>query len=159
MLIDPAIRDWVLLPLLALVVILHFVRLYAMRLATSDPTPDVAELKQKGVVARSQRLRANGGYITGQGFTMRKDHFLKADSGQGQLNDPAIADKPPNLMAQPDMMKQQLLGMVRAQLDMSACYTENNAAQPTPLRETRVTSTAGCKVILHALAERGASRE
>jgi ER membrane protein complex subunit 3 len=111
MLIDPAIRDWVLLPLLALVVVLHFVRLYAMRLMTSDAAPDVVELKQKGLVARSQRLRANGGFITGQGFAMRKDALL-ATTG-GALGDASVVDKPPNPLAQPDMLKQQLLGMVR----------------------------------------------
>lgn len=110
LLIDPAIRDWVLLPLLALVVVLHFVRLYAMRLTASDAAPDVDELKQRSTVARAQRLRANGGFITGQGFAMRKDHLLSA--AHGQLRDEAVADKPPNPLAQPDMMKQQLLGMV-----------------------------------------------
>lgn len=110
MLIDPAIRDWVLLPLLALVIVLHFLRLYAMRFFQSDVTPDATELRQKGVVARSQRLRANGGFITGQGYQMRKDHLMQA--ANGQLNDGNIADKPPNPLAQPDMMKQQLLGMV-----------------------------------------------
>lgn len=125
MLIDPAIRDWVLLPLLALVVVLHFLRLYAMRLTQSDVTPDATELKQKGVVARSQRLRAAGGYITGQGYQMRKDHLLQTSGGQ--LNDDKIVDKPPNPLQQPDMMKQQLLGMVsdrpytRQQQNMTHC--------------------------------------
>lgn len=110
LLIDPAIRDWVLLPLLALVVVLHFVRMYAMRLTTSDVTPDPTELTQRSVVARSQRLRTNGGYITGQGFAMRKDFLLGTTSGQ--LKDESVADKAANPLAQPDMMKQQLLGMV-----------------------------------------------
>ena len=48
LLIDPAIRDWVLLPLLALVVVLHFVRLYAMRLTASDAAPDVDEALGEG---------------------------------------------------------------------------------------------------------------
>jgi len=110
MLIDPAIRDWVLLPLLALVFVLHYVRLYSMRLTSSDVSPDLTELRQKGVAGRSARLRTNGGFITGQGFAMRREHLL-GERG-GQLNDASIVDKPPNPLAQPDMMKQQLLGMV-----------------------------------------------
>lgn len=113
MLIDPAIRDWVLLPLLSLVVVLHYLRLYVMRLTTSEPTPELAELRQRGVVARSVRLRTHGGAITGQGYAMRKERLLGADAGQ--LNDAGVVDKPPNPLAQPDMMKQQALGMVRVE--------------------------------------------
>lgn len=115
MLIDPAIRDWVLLPLLSLVVVLHYLRLYVMRLTTSEPTPELAELRQRGVVARSVRLRTHGGAITGQGYAMRKERLLGADAGQ--LNDAGVVDKPPNPLAQPDMMKQQALGMVRVEGD------------------------------------------
>ena len=112
MLIDPTIRDWVLFPLLALVIVVHYLRSSVMRLFASPPAPNVKEAAQKYLVARSARLRAAGGAITARGFAMRKD-FLAGGEG-AVLLDESVADKNPaaNPMASMDMMKGQLMNMV-----------------------------------------------
>jgi hypothetical protein len=108
MLIDPAIRDWVMIPLLVLVVLSVYLRVYAMRLLSDTKPADRDEVVQRGMVQRSARLRANCGYISYPGFVMRKD-FLSAE-GFGKLT----ADLKPAAaaaggpMQQMDMMKTQV---------------------------------------------------
>ncbi len=82
MLIDPAIRDWVMIPLLAVVVIVHYSQMYITTLITSDREMDAKETGQRNLLARSQRLRANGGYISHTGFTMRKHYLANSDSDE-----------------------------------------------------------------------------
>jgi len=59
MLIDPSIRDKVLLPLIAFVVIFTLMRGYLFRLLTPPPDAQIHadELKQKCVVLRLRRCR------------------------------------------------------------------------------------------------------
>jgi ER membrane protein complex subunit 3 len=114
MLIDPAIRDWVMIPLLVLVVLSVYLRVYAMRLLSDTKPADRDEVVQRGMVQRSARLRANCGYISYPGFVMRKD-FLSAE-GFGKLT----ADLKPAAaaaggpMQQMDMMKTQVGGSEEA---------------------------------------------
>jgi hypothetical protein len=111
MLIDPSIRDWVMIPILALVILSVFVRMYAMKLLSDAKPVDKDEAVQRATIARSARLRANGGYISHAGFVMRRA-FLGAGDGTGKL-EADIANKNPmasNPMAQMDMMKQQVSG-------------------------------------------------
>lgn len=77
MLIDTAIRDWVMLPLLLVVALVHFIKVYIMRLVSPEPKPDIKEVAQRNLVARGQRLRANGAYISHQGFHMRKQYLVQ----------------------------------------------------------------------------------
>lgn len=132
MLIDPNIRDYVLLPLLVFVAITTFLRMYVFQLLQPGETKvDGNELKQKSLVARSQRLRTNGGYITPQGFAMRKEYLLggtmrelpkgvekdnqaevaKYTKSVGRLREPIdpAAQAPPNPMGSMDMMKMQIV--------------------------------------------------
>ena len=111
LLIDPTIGTWVLLPLLVLVVLLHFLRGAVMKLTAADIRPELTELRQKSIITRSQRLRAHGGYISHGGFAARRAWLLEPTSGE--LVNAAVVDKPPNPMASPDMMKGQVLSMVR----------------------------------------------
>lgn len=110
MLIDTSIRDWVLFPLLLLVVLVHFIRAFLMKIISSETRVDSTEMQQKNLVARSQRLRGNGGYITPVGFAMRKEYLSE------QLRPPA-ADGPAAAPANPldamqGGMKTQVVAMV-----------------------------------------------
>lgn len=120
MLLDPAVRDWVLLPLLLLVVIVTYARMYAVRYITPPADGagvDAEGVRQRGLVARSARLRANGQYISYGGWLSRRE-WLSGGS-TGKLNDSSVKDKNPMAggpMAQMDMMKMQVrqaVGRVR----------------------------------------------
>jgi hypothetical protein len=74
--IDPAIRDWVMIPLFVLVIVVTYARMYAFRLfapAGAAEGPEAGELAERNTVARSTRLRTNAGYISFAGFAARKD--------------------------------------------------------------------------------------
>jgi hypothetical protein len=47
MLIDASIRDWVLFPLLLLVILVHFVRMYLLKITAAEATVNVVEMEQK----------------------------------------------------------------------------------------------------------------
>lgn len=112
MFIDPAIRDYVLLPIFALVTIVTYSRNYLMQLISSRPEPSREELEQKGVVARSARLRSYYGYISPQGFHARKEYLLQEKTGKLQAE---VQDSNPMMQSNPMTMfepiKQQLVFM------------------------------------------------
>ncbi len=105
-LLDPAIRNWVMLPVLVLVVLVTFSRMYAMKLLSPPPEgaspPDKKGLKERAIVAQSQRLRANGGYISQRGWAMRKEYLIGKD---GKLLDKDVKDpNPMSAMSGPGSM-------------------------------------------------------
>ena len=111
MLIDPAIRDWVMIPLLLLVIISVYARMYAMRLLQDAKPADKDELAQRNTVARSARLRAHAGYLASfSGFAMRKEYLGAPGSGKLAENLP-VKNAAANPMQQMDMMKQQVSGV------------------------------------------------
>jgi ER membrane protein complex subunit 3 len=78
--IDPAILWWILLPLVILNLIAMYFRVFAMKLLT-DPIKKVSkdEVLYRSLIARSMRFRMFGGYISQQGFEMRKAYFTSSD--------------------------------------------------------------------------------
>ena len=75
-LLDPSIRDWVLLPILFIVFIFTYARMYVSRLLTAPPEAssviDAQGVRHRSVLSSSQRLRQNGAYISHTGWAMRK---------------------------------------------------------------------------------------
>ena len=78
--IDPAILWWILLPLVILNLIAMYFRVFAMKLLT-DPKKKVSkdEVLYRSLIARSTRFRMFGGYISQQGFEMRKAYFTSSN--------------------------------------------------------------------------------
>jgi ER membrane protein complex subunit 3 len=78
--IDPAILWWILLPLVILNLIAMYFRVFAMKLLT-DSIKKVSkdEVLYRSLIARSMRFRMFGGYISQQGFEMRKAYFASSD--------------------------------------------------------------------------------
>lgn len=109
MLIDPAIRDKVLIPLLVLAYVYMSLRdvMYKLVLSKPDESMGIEEIRQRQIVARAQRLRVNGNYITGSGFAMRKSYLIDED---GRALREKTTAKPMNPMAQMDVMKGQMVG-------------------------------------------------
>ena len=106
--LDPSIRDKVLLPLLLFVVVFSLSRGYLFRLLMPKPDGgDGDEARQRGVVARSGRLRAHMGYITPGGAAMRRAWLAEEPSGALRAEcGPAAAANP---MAAMDTMKVQVV--------------------------------------------------
>ena len=124
MLLDPQIRDWVLLPILIIVLIVNYARMYAHRLLAPSPdgslTVDAAGVKQRATHAASLRLRQNGGYISHAGWAMRKHRLVGVDGDgapTGLLFDKDVKDANPMAAGgtqQMDMVKMMVRGGVAA---------------------------------------------
>ena len=93
--LDPAIAAWVMAPLLVLVMLVNYARMYAMRLV--QPAPDAGgdkkQLQYRNVLARAARLRAFGGLISQAGWQMRHEWLLAPVVGK--LHDKNVADANP----------------------------------------------------------------
>ena len=115
--LDPAIRDWVLLPIIIFVILVTYARLYGFKLLTPPAEGhvpiDIKGVQQRSLISQSQRLRMYGGYISQRGWAMRKASLIGTpDRG---LLDSAVKDvNPMASMAGPgsmDMMKMQARGL------------------------------------------------
>jgi hypothetical protein len=112
--LDSAIRDWVLLPIIIFVILVTYARLYGMRLlsppAEGHVPIDTEGVKQRSLIAQSQRLRFYGGYISQRGWAMRKAALIGAPD-KGLLSSSVKDTNPMASMAGPgsmDMMKMQV---------------------------------------------------
>lgn len=111
--LDPKIRDWVLLPIVFIMILVGVGRSYARMLMASENPADAEIVRHQNLLGRSGRLRTNGRYLPPSAFAMRK-HFLTAKE-KGALRQ-KIEGGPPNPMANPsgmmDMMKGNMTMMV-----------------------------------------------
>lgn len=120
--LDRDVRDWVLLPLTACVLLMQLLRQYVNQLLAgqskpppAEPEKATAELRGKMAVARSSMLRANGSFLPETGFRQRKLFFAAKETGI--LNEKVEArGMQEMMMTNPDMMqgmmKQQLSGLL-----------------------------------------------
>lgn len=81
LLLDPAIRDWVVLPMVAIMVLMGLCRHYAQQLLKSNQTLDPAEMQQKQTLMRCSRLRTRGRFLPSSSFQSRKSYFVAKDTG------------------------------------------------------------------------------
>ena len=117
--LDPAIAAWVMAPLLVLVMLVNYARMYAMRLV--QPAPDAGgdkkQLQYRNVLARAARLRAFGGLISQAGWQMRHEWLLAPVVGK--LHDKNVADANPMdaVGGSNSGMMDNMKGMVRRRED------------------------------------------
>ncbi len=113
--LDPAIAIWVMAPLLVLVMLVTYARIYAMRILqpAAESGIDKTGLQQRNVLARANRLRAFGGLISQAGWKMRRDWLIAPDSGK--LLDKTVVDaNPMESMGSGAGTMDMLKGQVRA---------------------------------------------
>lgn len=119
LLLDPELRLWVFLPLTACIALMKLIQQYAHTLMFSaGPSNDnkgLPEIREMGVVTRSQRLRQNMRFIPESSFKMRKEYFAADTTGvfhqkpESKSMQEAMATDPSAMV---DMMKKSMSGMV-----------------------------------------------
>ena len=85
LLLDPAIRDWVVIPMFIMLILVGIARQYLMTYTKSDPKfskADLAEQALKNVLMRSSCIRMNGKYIPEKAFNMRKRFMIQKKTGK-----------------------------------------------------------------------------
>merc|ERR1719291_1048438 len=79
--LDPAIRDWVLIPLVVIMFLVGILRNNVMKMLRKETPPSRDTIKQNNQMMRCRRLRANAAYIPVSAFSSRRHFFVAKDSG------------------------------------------------------------------------------
>jgi hypothetical protein len=116
--LDPAIRNWVLLPIFSVMFMQGIIRAYITTILTDNKKPSGETLIQAQLLSRSQRLRHNAAFIPPAAFKMRKAFFVqKAFRDKSKDTPEGGTPEPPQLpqqdpLAMMGMMKQNLAMIV-----------------------------------------------
>nr|GMD02887.1 ER membrane protein complex subunit 3-like [Ipomoea batatas] len=121
--LDTAIRDWVLIPLSVVMVLIGILRYFVSKLMrSSSQLPDAKIVKEGQVIIRARNLRASGNLIPAKSFRARKFYYSNEENGllfvpKGQAQNPqAQMLSDPNMAM--DMMKKNL-SMLQNGIDLS----------------------------------------
>lgn len=77
--LDSSIRDWVLFPILLVMILVGLVRHYITLLITSSPKPQQPQVvRQQRIIVRGATLRSNFALIPRQAFKSRLDWLTDA---------------------------------------------------------------------------------
>ncbi|KAE8674768.1 alpha/beta-gliadin A-III-like isoform X1 [Hibiscus syriacus] len=110
--LDTAIRDWVLIPLSVVMVLIGILRYFVSKLMRSSQVPDPKIVKEGQVIVRARNLRAAANFIPPKSFRSRRVYFSNEENGllfvpKGQAqNAQAQMFSDPNMAM--DMMKKNL---------------------------------------------------
>lgn len=116
LLLDPAIRVWVIVPIVLITFLIGVIRHHVSILLTSVKKTDLEQLKQSHILMRSRMLRSHGKYIPVESFCMRKEYFNDEENGVLKQEKPQAPPKNP--MQDPTMMMDMLKGNLTNVLPM-----------------------------------------
>ena len=115
LLLDPSIRDWVVLPMVAIMVLMNLMRHYAQQAMKDSKPIDATEMQQKQLLTRAARTRTRGSrLLPAESFNARKAYFVDKDKGLLTKKPKKATKKPMDPMAMMDGMKGNMLYMVRS---------------------------------------------
>jgi ER membrane protein complex subunit 3 len=113
LLLDPRIRNWVVLPMVLLMVMVGVGRSLIQQLIKSDPVMDEKEfdkIRHKQTVMRGDRLRMIGAQLINKNaFNVRKTYLIEEE--KGILNE-KVSGPNMNPMSNPNMMGDMLKGQL-----------------------------------------------
>ncbi|KEG14228.1 hypothetical protein DQ04_00571230 [Trypanosoma grayi] len=109
-LLDPSIRDWVLLPLIAIVIFVGVLRHYAGLLMSSSPQPKMERMCCVNVSNYSRLLLTEGKKLSPEAFKRRSEAMRKGPLQKKIEVNPMEMMQDPSMMG--EMMKNNILMMV-----------------------------------------------
>ncbi|MFH4981608.1 hypothetical protein AB6A40_008317 [Gnathostoma spinigerum] len=109
LLLDPAIRTWVFLPVVLITFLVGILRHYIALIFTSKKRLEQQQVQDSQYLIRSRLLRENGRFLPKSSFLMRKNYLLNEESGYiaKAMERPSQMQNP---MADPSMMTDMLKG-------------------------------------------------
>jgi hypothetical protein len=114
LLLDSKIRDWVLFPLLIIMIFVGILRHYVMILMRSTPKIKMSTLPDQNAVVYCQHLVQYGKHLSPEGFKARLEKYIGAQGGY--LKKKVDAPNPMEALSDPsmtnDMMKNNMVMMV-----------------------------------------------
>ncbi|CAH0473606.1 unnamed protein product [Peronospora belbahrii] len=110
--LDPSIRDWVVLPMIIIFGCSAMVRHYVTLLLKNEKMASIEQLMSMNTVKRAQITRMNSKFITPDAFAMRKHYFTasqKKDGMKGVLRE-KVKNEAMNQMMNPNSMLEMMKG-------------------------------------------------
>jgi hypothetical protein len=107
--LDPEIRNWVLIPIVLITMLVGIGRSMISQLVKSDSAVDADKVKHMSLIQRAQRLRGAQRFIPPAGFAMRKAYLCDKDAGMLRRTIEVDPMKN-NPMSNPDGMMNMLKG-------------------------------------------------
>eukprot|EP01027_Heterolobosea_sp_BB2_P008411 GEZU01012478.1.p1 GENE.GEZU01012478.1~~GEZU01012478.1.p1 ORF type:complete len:259 (+),score=73.63 GEZU01012478.1:624-1400(+) len=112
--LDARIRDWVLIPILLVMIIVSALRHYLAILTKSKPKSDEKVVRESQTLLRARYLRENGSCIPAAGFKARKAFFNHKEKGIFEQEFPHASMSsmmdPNNMGNMMEMMKKNMVG-------------------------------------------------
>ncbi|KAG0002972.1 ER membrane complex subunit 3 [Entomortierella chlamydospora] len=120
MLLDPAIRDWVLLPIMLVMVLVGVVRHQVTVLLNGPPRKaDLKSARETKGLQRGGILRAFGSHLPRHAFEARKAYITEAFEKGTYLKDPKAGNKPKgNVMQDPAYVETMMDGMKKNMMNI-----------------------------------------
>jgi len=106
--LDPAIRNWVLIPLVVIMFLVGILRNNVMKMLRKETPPNREMVKQNNQLMRCRRLRANASFIPATSFATRRQFFVAKDTGV--LMQKHEAPNPMTMMQDPSVMMNMMQG-------------------------------------------------
>jgi hypothetical protein len=106
--LDPAIRDWVLIPIVIIMFLMGILRNNVTKMMRKETPPNIDQVRHNNQLMRARRLRANAAYIPHSSFTARKHYFC--DKSSGVLAQKFDAPNPMAAMQDPSVMMNMMQG-------------------------------------------------
>jgi len=117
LILDPQIRDWVLIPIMLVMFFVSILRHNMTKLMRGEGKKgELKSVKEGQTLLRARRLRTNSNQITIHSFNTRKSFFNNKDSGM--FKDRQGPDPMANPMANPMMDPSNLVEMMKKNLAM-----------------------------------------
>lgn len=111
--LDPAIRDWVLIPITLVMILQGILVQYAAKMIKDDKVVQPIFLQKTQLLQRSKRLRAHNKYLTPAAFKMRKAFFVSK-----AFKEPPKGEEQKQEVAPPADPSQAMVGMVKQNILM-----------------------------------------
>lgn len=110
--LDTPIRDWVLIPLSVVMVLIGVLRYFVSKLTLSHQLPDQKVVKEGQVILRARNLRAAANFIPAKAFRSRKAYFTNEENGLLHVPKDQAQNAQAQMFSDPnmalDMMKKNL---------------------------------------------------
>ncbi|KAG0366801.1 integral membrane protein DUF106-domain-containing protein [Gamsiella multidivaricata] len=120
MLLDPAIRDWVLLPIMVVMILVGVVRHQVTVLLNGAPRKaDLKSARETKGLQRGGILRAHGSHLPEHAFEARKAYLTDAFEKGTYLKEPKAGSKPKgNVMQDPAYVETMMDGMKKNMMNI-----------------------------------------
>ena len=120
LMLDPAIRDWVLIPIVIVMYLMGILRNNVSKVLRKDVPPDTALIKNNNLLNRARRLRANAMFIPKNSFLSRRAFLCeepildpkgkKVKGTGGPLKQEQDKPDPMKMMQDPNVMMNMMQG-------------------------------------------------